>query len=860
MLRLLATTLFAGFAVAEDGLAAWLRYAPYPGSQQHAASVPQHVVALNQSIGSPVYVAGQELQQGIQGIFGKSCEVHHGEWGQGAWGHGGWGQQRSSIVVGTLDEYNKVYGDLPSQPDLIEDGYWLSNEGNTVQILGANERGALYGAFQYLSMLAQGNFTQVAFVNNPESPIRWTNEWDNLDGSIERGFAGNSIWFANGTIVTDLDRAVEYARLLASIGINAVVVNNVNANATLLSPQNLDGLGRLADVWRPYGVQLGISLYFAAPASAVPGQANLTTYDPLDEGVIAWWTNVTNQLYQRVPDMAGYLVKANSEGQPGPETYNRTLAQGANLFAKALKPYGGVVMFRAFVYNPLNESDWTADRANAAVDFFKPLDGEFDDNVVIQIKYGPIDFQVREPPSPLFANLPNTAVAIELQITQEYQGQQCHLFYWPTLWQYIYDFDLRVNNQTSLVRDITTGKTFNKKLSGAAGVSNVGNNDTWLGSQLSMSNLYAFGRMAWNPADDPTAILQDWIRLTWSHDQSVIDTITQMSIESWPAYENYTGNLGTQTLTDILYTHFGPNPQSQDNNKWGQWTRADKHGIGMDRTVSNGTGNAGQYPPQVMEMFEYIDTTPDNLMLWFHHVNYTQLLHNGLTVIQDFYDKHYAGAQTAQNFYTQWASLKGKIDDWRWNDQLYRQAFQAGHSLVWRDAIVNWMHNNSGVADKAGRVGHHPYRIEAESMELDGYKIYNVLPFELASNWTAIVTNDNTTTGTASTTVTCESGTYNVAVNYYDQYGGDSHFVLSLNGQTIGEWDGNFKPWIGNSQAPRVLGHTPSIYLDGHSAIRITFENVQVNKGDVLKIVGTPNGIEPAPLDYISILPLGVVD
>ncbi|KAK3075464.1 hypothetical protein LTR53_001172 [Teratosphaeriaceae sp. CCFEE 6253] len=848
-MHLLALSLCAGFAVAENGLAAWLRYAPLPGGQHYHAPLPSHIVALNTTTTSPVYVAGQELQQGLQGIFGKQCNIHHSHYGAA-----------SSVIVGTVDEYVKAYGALDASPDLIEDGYWLSTEGGAVQILGHNERGALYGTFAYLSMLAQGNLSKVAYASNPDAPIRWTNEWDNLDGSIERGFAGKSIWFSNGSIVSDLTRTAEYARLLASIGINAVVVNNVNANASLLTPSNIAGLGRIADAMRPYGVQVGISLYFSSPTSGVPGQANLTTFDPLDESVVSWWSNITEQIYEQVPDMAGYLVKANSEGQPGPLTYNRTLAEGANLFAKALRPHGGIVMFRAFVYNQLNETEWRADRANAQIEFFEPLDGEFDDNVVIQIKYGPIDFQVREPASPLFANIPKSNAAIELQVTQEYLGQQCHLVYLGPLWEQILDFDMRVDNESSLVRDIISGQRFNHSLGGYAGVVNVGQNETWIGSHMAMSNLYAYGRLAWDPTLDSQSVLQDWIRLTFNSNPSVIDTMTQISMESWPAYENYSGNLGIQTLTDILYTHFGPNPQSQDGNGWGQWTRADHTSIGMDRTVANGTGFAGNYPPEVAEMYENIATTPDNLMLWFHHVNYTQLLHNGQTVIQDFYNQHYAGAATAQTFTAMWETLQGKIDDERYYDQLFRQTFQAGHSLVWRDAISNYYNNLSGIPDEAKRVGNHPYRIEAENMELDGYVAYAVSPFEAASNYTAIVTASNTTIGTAQTTLTCASGTYDIAVNYFDQFGGAAQFVVSLNNDTIGEWTANLKPWIGSSEGPRVLGHTPSIYIDGHSAMRITFSNVSVTKGDVLKIVGTPDGTEPAPLDYVSVLPIGVVD
>ncbi|KAL1968542.1 hypothetical protein VTN77DRAFT_1752 [Rasamsonia byssochlamydoides] len=824
-----------GLVAAENGLNAWLRYAPLPDANSYHPALPSNIVALNTTETSPVYVAGLELQKGLQGIFGKQVDISHTNC-----------NAPLSVVVGTVNEYTAVCGKT-EVPELKEDGFWLSTQGNTVQILGQNERGALYGAFEYLSMLAQGNFSRVAYATNPSAPVRWVNQWDNLDGSIERGYGGASIFFANGVVVNNLTRAAEYARLLASIRLNAVVVNNVNANSSILTPQNIEGLGRIADVFRPYGVQLGISLDFASPMDL----GGLSTYDPLDPSVIAWWTNITDQLYQRIPDMAGYLVKADSEGQPGPLVYNRTLAQGANLFAKALQPYGGIVMFRAFVYNQLNESDWKADRAKAAVEFFQGLDGQFDDNVVVQIKYGPIDFQVREPTSPLFAHLQQTNTAIELEVTQEYLGQQCHLVYLPPLWKTVLDFDLRVNQQPSLVRDIITGQRFNRPLGGSAAVVNVGTNTTWLGSHLAMSNLYAYGRLAWDPADDPQSILQDWIRLTFGLDPSVIDTITQMSMESWPAYENYSGNLGIQTLTDILYTHFGPNPASQDNNGWGQWTRADHKTIGMDRTVWNGTGYSGQYPQEIYEMYEHIETTPDDLVLWFHHVNYTHRLHSGKTVIQHFYDAHYSGAETAQTFVTQWESLKGKIDNERYNDVLFRLIYQAGHSIIWRDAINNFYWNLSGIPDEANRVGNHPWRVEAESMTLSGYKAYAVSPFETASNYTAIVTTTNTTTGTATTTLEFPSGTYDLAVNYYDLIGGRSHWQIYLNNRTVGEW-------VGNNED--TLGHAPSIYLDGHSASRITFRGVQVKKGDILKIVGIPDGIEPAPLDYISLLPPGIVD
>lgn len=428
-------------------------------------------MALNSTKTSPVYTAGQELRKGIKGIIGRDVELLATD-----------GSNSSAIIVGTIEGFTTAYGDVADADCLEDDGFLLHSSNDQVLILGRNERGALYGAFEYLSQVARNNITEGLHISNPQAPIRWTNEWDNMDGSIERGYGGASNFFRGGYVVDNVTRAAEYARLLASVGINGVIVNNVNANATLLNDRNVEGLGRLADAMRPYGVQLGISLNFASP------NASLGTFDPLDPKVDAWWANITNQIYKKVPDMAGYLVKANSEGQPGPLTYNRTLADGANMFARAVGPHGGVVMFRAFVYdNHITYANWTSDRANAQLEFFQHLDGKFDENVVVQIKYGPIDFQVREPASPLFAALHNTSTAIELQVTPEYLGQNCHFVYLAPLWKEILDFDLRAENRSSTVKDIVSGQRFKRPLGGYAGVPGAGTNTTWLGSHMAMS-------------------------------------------------------------------------------------------------------------------------------------------------------------------------------------------------------------------------------------------------------------------------------------------------------------------------------------------------------------------------------------
>ncbi|KAH8798608.1 alpha-glucuronidase [Xylogone sp. PMI_703] len=831
----------------ENGLDGWLRYAPLP-----AESVSHHqryacIVALSNTGESPVHMAGKELQDGLKRILGQKVDLMSTLTSSSG--------AESKIIVGTVDAFCSAGGKIQEEASTLkEDGFWLTAQRNyateTVLILGQNERGALYGAFEFLVLLAQDLPCPKARVSNPSAPIRWINQWDNLDGTIERGYAGPSIFFKDGVVLDDLTRVAQYARLMASVQLNGIIVNNVNSHGDLLSTRNLKGLGRIADAMRPWGVRIGVALYFDTPRAL----GGLPTADPLDHRVIAWWNDITTRLYCQVPDMLGYLIKANSEGQPGPLTYGRTLADGANMFARALKPHGdGVVMYRAFVYNHhLDESNLKNDRANAAVEFFDGLDTEFDDNVLIQIKYGPIDFQVREPPSPLLSRLQKTAIIIEFQVAQEYLGQQSHVVYLPPLWRTILDFDLRIDGQQSFVRDVVSGQRLDWKRSGYAAVVNVGNDTTWLGSHLAMSNLYAYGRYCWDPSSDEVAVLQSWTRLTFGYHATIVDTITKICMESWPTYESYTGNLGIQTLCDIVKRcHYGPSPAAQDGNGWGQWTRADAHAIGMDRTVATGTGNAGQYPPEVAAIFENIETTPDDLLLWFHHVPYTHRLKSGKTVIQHFYDAHYQGAETAQTFPVQWEALRSLIDDERFEHVALRLNYQAGHALVWRDSVNNFYHAKCGIDDEQKRVGNHPWRIEAEDMELSGYTVVPVTPFEAASGGKAIITTSNETPGTATCAVHFASGTYNVAVNYYDQLGGKSQYQILLNDRSIGSWAGD----LGDK-----LLHDFSELRDGHSATRITFKGITVEKGDVLKIIGTPDGTELAPVDYISFLPEGTVD
>ncbi|KAL2842385.1 glycoside hydrolase superfamily [Aspergillus pseudoustus] len=826
----------------ETGIEAWLRDAALPA--EIAATYPHYaaIVPLTTAKDSPVYTAATELQLGLSKILRQTVTLRpESELASSA-----------TLVVGTVDAFAAAGGDVRGIPDLKEDGFSLlcRDGGASVKILGENERGALYGAFEFLMLLSQNKPLPDLYSSSPSAPIRWVNQWDNLDGTIERGYAGPSIYFKDGYVVEDLTRAAQYARLMASVRLNGIIVNNVNSDSKLFSPTNMKGLARIADVMRPWGVRIGVALYFDTPK----GLGGLSTSDPLDPDVVAWWDEITTSLYRHVPDMLGYLIKANSEGQPGPLTYGRTLADAANMFARALQKHGdGIVMYRAFVYNHhLDESNWKNDRANAAVEYFDGLDNEFEDNVLVQIKYGPIDFQIREPPSPLLAHLRKTPIILELQVAQEYLGQQDHVVYLPPLWRTIFDFDLQIDDRPSAVRDIVSGARFNWDRAGYAAVVNVGNDPTWLGSHLAMSNLYAYGRYTWDPTSDEEGVIRDWTRLTFGLNETVESAVTQISMQSWRTYEDYSGNLGIQTLCDIVKTcHYGPSPAAHDGNGWGQWTRADEHGLGMDRTVATGTGNAGQYPSAVAKRFEEIETTPDELLLWFHHVPYTHILKSGKTVIQHFYDAHYEGSQVAQTFPRQWETLRGLIDDARFEHVLFRLEYQAGHALVWRDSVCMFYYAKCGIADSQGRVGNHAWRIEAEEMELDGYEVVAVTPFEAASGSKAIVAADGVQTATAQCTVGFDSGVYDVAVNYYDHLGGNSEYQIFLNERLIGAWSGNLED---------RLGHDFSDLVDGHSATRIYLRQVAVGKGDRLKIVGRPDGAERAPIDYVSFLPEGIID
>ncbi|HEX5431195.1 MAG TPA: glucosiduronase, partial [Bryobacteraceae bacterium] len=657
---------------------------------------------------------------------------------------------------------------------------------------------------------------------------------DNLDGSIERGYGGRSIFWENQHARSDLARVSDYGRMLASLGINGCAINNVNANPRVLASDFIPEVARIADAFRPWGVQVVLSVDFGSPKTI----GGLDSFDPLDPRVAAWWKSKTDEIYRAIPDFGGFVIKADSEGRVGPSAYGRTHADAANVVARALKPHGGLVFYRGFVYD--HHMDWRNlknDRARAAYDNFVPLDGKFDGNAVIQIKNGPIDFQVREPASPLFGALERTNQAIELQITQEYTGQARHLVFLVPMWKETLDFDLHARGAGTPVKALVAGKTFHRPVGGFVGVANVGLDESWSGNQLSQANLYGFGRLAWNPDLSSQQIAEEWTHLTFGSDPAVLRTIPEMLLTSWRTYENYTGPLGLQTLTDITGNHYGVSVEASERNGWGQWHRADEHGVGMDRTVATGTGFIGQYRPAVARVYESLDTCPDDLILFMHHVPYTYKLHSGRTVIQSIYDSHYEGAAAVAQYVDDWQSLKGLIDEARYNEVLAQLEYQAGQAEVWRDAVSNWFLKESGIPDSKGRVGHYPGRVEAESMKLAGYTAVAVKPWEAASGGKAVACA--ATQCSASFTYRGAPGWYELRIQYFDQNNGASRFQVWIGKQLVDEWTASDR--------------LPTRKIDGSSSVRRTISAVALRPGDEIRIEGRPDGGESAAIDYAEI-------
>ncbi|MFF3921071.1 alpha-glucuronidase family glycosyl hydrolase [Paenibacillus lactis] len=572
-----------------------------------------------------------------------------------------------------------------------------------VILIGGSEKGLLYGVFHLLRLVAAHEpLTAWNVTEEPVNRLRMINQWDNADGSIERGYAGRSIFYRDGRFTEDLTRVKDYARLLSSVGINAISINNVNVHeieTRFITREYLPQVAQIASVFRKYGITLYLSINFAAPLHI----GGVGTSDPLNEDVRGWWKAAADEIYSHIPDFGGFLVKADSEHRPGPFAYGRDHADGANMLAEALKPHGGIVIWRCFVYNCMQDwRDRSTDRAKAAYDHFTPLDGRFMDNVLLQIKNGPMDFQVREPVSPLFGSMKHTNQVLEFQVTQEYTGQQRHVCYLVPQWKDVLDFDTHADGQGSYVKRIVSGSLHGMKLSGIAAVSNIGDDENWTGHTLAQANLYGYGRLIWNPDLTSEEIAEEWTRLTFGNDEAVIKTVCGMLMKSWPIYESYTSPLGVGWMV-TPHTHYGPDVDGYEYSRWGTYHFADRDGIGVDRTAATGTGYTAQYFGPNARRYESLEECPDELLLFFHHVPYTHRLKSGKTVIQHIYDTHFEGADAAAELLAEWASLEGRIDPEQHAQVAARLAEQAEHAKHWRDVINTYFYRKSGVPDARGR-------------------------------------------------------------------------------------------------------------------------------------------------------------
>ncbi|MGP4007824.1 alpha-glucuronidase [Streptomyces sp. 4N124] len=585
------------------------------------------------------------------------------------------------------------------RPGLGDEEFACGRENGCTTVSASGQAGLLYGLF-HVVRLGEDAFSgdRAREVHRPALALRMLDHWDNVAvhpvmGQVERGYSGGSLFWADGRPRGELERVRAYGRLLAACGINAVAVNNVNVHRTeaRLLTDRIGEVAALADALRPYGIRTHLSVTFAAPIVL----GGLETADPLDARVREWWARATADVYAAIPDFGGYVVKADSEGQPGPFAYGRSHADGANMLAAALAPHDGTVHWRAFVYN--HRQDWrdrTTDRARAAYDHFVPLDGEFADNAVLQVKHGPMDFQVREPVSPVLGAMPRTRLALEVQATQEYTGQQRHVCWLGPMWSGVLRFRPEGGASETSVGELAGG---------LVAVSNVGDDPFWTGHPLAQANLYTVGRLAWQPDADPHRLLDEWIALTFpAAPPRLVAGLHTVLRGSWRTYEKYTAPLGVGFMVQPGH-HYGPSVDGYEYSPWGTYHFADRDGIGVDRSAATGTGYAAQYAKPWSEVYESPDTCPDELLLFFHHMSYGHTLHSGKTVIQHIYDTHFEGVAEVEEARETWASLVDLVDPARHARVAERYEEQVRSAREWRDQVNSYFFRKSGVADAHGR-------------------------------------------------------------------------------------------------------------------------------------------------------------
>ena len=554
-----------------------------------------------------------------------------------------------------------------------KEGYSIKFEKGNYIISSPSDAGLLYASYHLIRMNETGEInSDINIKESPSYDIRVLNHWDNPDGTIERGYAGESLWKWEELPGVVSERYQQYARANASIGINGTVLNNVNASPSILTSEYLEKVKVLADIFRPYGIKVYLSVNFATPMVI----GNLKTADPLDNDVKIWWKKKADEIYSIIPDCGGFRVKANSEGQPGPSDYDRTHAQGANMLADALKPHGGIIMWRAFVYSPED-----ADRAKQAYNEFKPLDGKFNDNVIIQIKNGPIDFQPREPYSPLFGSMPSSKTMVEFQITQEYLGFSNHLVYLAPMWKEFFQF-----------------VPYNS-LNAIAGVANTGSVENWCGHHFAQSNWYAFGRLAWNPELTSEEIAEEWIKQTFSKEKIFINPVRDFMMESREAAVNYMMPLGLHHIFAWGH-HYGPEPWCEIEGARPDWMpsyyhNASQNGIGFDRS-SQGSNAVSQYPTELKSLYDNLKTCPDEYLLWFHYVPWNHKMQSGNTLWKELCLRYNKGIETISKFYKVWEKQKEFIDQERFESVNSKLEIQLNDAIWWRDACLLYFSEFSG--------------------------------------------------------------------------------------------------------------------------------------------------------------------
>lgn len=678
----------------------WLQYHPISenGWKSYAGTV-----ILDGFAKTPVTDSiREELERGLSGMLGISPSF--AEEGKG-----------SCIRIRKVEFWDTSKEAEALSDRQKEESYRIQASAQEICVEAAGERGALYGVFALLRKMGTGAApAESEETKIPSNPLRMLNHWDNMTNDIERGYSGDSFFFENGTVLVN-ERTKDYARLVSSVGLNAVVINNVNVkgDATdLITDRYFDKLAAMSTIFAAYGINLYLSLNFASPIEI----GGLDNCDPLNEEVIAWWKNKIAEVFAAIPNFGGFLVKADSEGRPGPFTYGRTQADGANMLADLVAPYGGTIIWRCFVYNCTQDwRDYKTDRARSGYDNFKAMDGDYHDNVILQIKNGPMDFQIREPIHPLMGGLRKTNQMLEVQIAQEYTGHQIDVCYLMPMFKEVLEFhtwctnhpeenDRQQEGAGDQVKDIVSGRTFGNQKSGMAGiaaVANTGNDANWTGNDLAAANLYGFGRLAFDTELSSEEIATEWAELTFAADPEVTQTIVKILMGSRATYEKYTSPLGIGWMVTPA-THYGCSVDGYEYSRWGTYHRADHLGIGVDRS-SHGTGYAQQYYPENADRYEDPHKCPEELLLFFHHIPYTWKLSSGQSLIQYIYDSHFEGYEEAEEMAKSFETLKGRIPEDAYANISERFRLQLDNAREWRDQVNSYFYRKSGIADEKNR-------------------------------------------------------------------------------------------------------------------------------------------------------------